>query len=79
MTSLHIVLDLPAVLNSPATSESGVITNPVAYYAEHVMPGVSIEVIAYSWAAVAIALLGGAFYFSIIRQLRRIPKNDDLI
>lgn len=78
MTALHIVLDLPAVLQTPAMSGSA-ITNPVAYFAENVMPGASVEVVAYSWSAIAIALLGMAFHQAIIRPLRQIPKNDDIV
>ncbi len=78
MTALHIVLDLPAVLQVPATS-GGAITNPVAYFAENVMPGVSVEMVAYSWSAIAIALLAAAFHFGILRPLRQIPNNDDIV
>ncbi|MCY4464846.1 MAG: M50 family metallopeptidase [Chloroflexi bacterium] len=78
MTALHIVLDLPAVLQTPATS-GGAITNPVAYFAEHVMPGLSVEAVAYSWSAIAIALLGMAFHLGIIRPLRQIPSNEDIV
>lgn len=78
MTGLHIVLDLPAVLSAPAYS-GDVITNPVAYFAENVVPGVSVEVVAFSWAAIAIALIGVAFHFSITKRLRQIPKNDDIV
>ena len=78
MTALHIVLDLPAVLQVPAES-GGAITNPVAYFAENVMPGVSVEMVAYSWSAIAIALLAVAFHFGILRPLRAIPSNDDIV
>lgn len=80
MTALHIVLDLPAVLQTPAMSADGTaITNPVAYFADYVMPGASLEAIAYSWSAIAIALLGAAFHRGIIRPLRQIPSNDDIV
>ncbi len=78
MTALHIVLDLAAVLQVPAMS-GNTITNPVAYFADHVMPGVSVAVVAYSWSAIAIALLGIAFHYAIIRPLRQIPNNDDIV
>ena len=78
MTGLHIALDLPAVISLP--SESGdVITNPVAYFAENVMPSLSVDVVALGWAAVAIVLMGVAFHFSITRRLKQIPKNDDIV
>lgn len=79
MTTLHIVLDLPAVLQTPAMSGDNMITNPVAYFADYVMPGASVEAVAYSWSAIAIALLGVAFHYAIIRPLRQIPKNDDIV
>ena len=78
MTACHILLDLPAVLQSPAVID-GSITNPVAYFSENVMPGVSVPVLAITWSAIAVALLGIAFYFSISRQLKQIPKNDDIV
>ncbi len=78
MTACHILLDLPAVLQSPAVID-GSITNPIAYFSENVMPGVSVPVLAFSWSAIAVALLGIAFYFSISRQLKQIPKNDDIV
>lgn len=78
MTACHILLDLPSVLSSPAYTED-MITNPVAYFAEFVMPSLSIQVVAYTWSAIAIALLGIAFYFSIPRQLKQIPANDDIV
>ena len=78
MTGLHLLLDLPAVLSSSALSE-GVITNPVAYFSENVLPGVSLSIIAFSWTAFAIVLMGIAFHFSITRRLKQIPKNDDIV
>ena len=78
MTAGHILLDLPTVLQSPAHTGE-MITNPVAYFSEYVMPGTSVQVIAISWSAIAIALLAGAFYLSIPRQLKQIPKNDDIL
>ena len=70
MTALHIVLDLPTVLNSAAMTE-GVITNPVAYFAENVMPGTSVSIIAFSWAGAAIVMLGISFYMSIVRPYKQ--------
>ena len=81
MTGLHILLDLPAALSSPSTVViDGVetITNPVAYFAENVIPALSVQAVAFSWAAIALALMGIAFHFSIVRRLRQIPKNDDI-
>lgn len=79
MVSLHIVLDLPAVLQNAAQAADGVITNPVAYFAENVLPGTAVATVAYSWAGIAIALLAVAFYFSIIAPFKKIPKNDDIV
>ncbi|MCY3833505.1 MAG: M50 family metallopeptidase [Chloroflexi bacterium] len=82
MTGLHIVLDLPQVLSAPASVVvDGVttITNPVAYFAENVTPRISVQVIAFSWAAIAIALMGVAIHFGITRRLKQIPKNDDIV
>ena len=78
MTGLHILLDLPLALSTPAYS-GDVITNPVAYFAEFATPGVSVQVVAFSWAAIAIALMGVAFHFGITRQMKQIPKNDDIV
>ena len=78
MVACHILLDLPSVLSAPAYS-GDIITNPVAYFSEIVMPGLSVPVIAFSWTAIAIVLVGIAFYFSITRQLKQIPKNDDIV
>ena len=79
MTGLHILLDLPTVLSSPAQLSDDVITNPVAYFAENVMPGASLTVIAFSWAAIALGLMAVAFHFGITRRLKKIPKNDDIV
>ena len=82
MVGLHIVLDLPQVLSTPASVEvDGVnwIINPVAYFSEHVTSGISVTVIAFSWAAIAIAMMGIAFHFSIVRRMKQIPKNDDIV
>ncbi|MCY3780603.1 MAG: M50 family metallopeptidase [Chloroflexi bacterium] len=79
MTALHIVLDLPYVLVAPARIEDGTIVNTVAEFATEVMPGISVPVIAYSWSAISILLVGIAFYFSIPRRLKDIPKNDDIL
>jgi len=78
MTGLHILLDLPLVLSTPAYT-GDVITNPVAYFSEFVMSGVSVQVVAISWAAIAIALMAIAFQFGITRRLKQIPKNDDIV
>lgn len=78
MTGLHILLDLPLVLSTPAYS-GDVITNPVAYFAENVTPALSVQVVAISWAAIAIALMGIAFHFGITRRMKQIPKNDDIV
>ena len=78
MTGLHILLDLPLVLSTPAYS-GDVITNPVAYFAENVIPALSVQVVAFSWAAIALVLMGIAFHFSIVRRMKQIPKNDDIV
>lgn len=82
MVGLHIVLDLPQVLSTPASVDvDGVvwIINPVAYFAENVTSGISVTVIAISWSVIAIALMGIAFHFSIVRRMKQIPKNDDIV
>ncbi len=82
MTGLHILLDLPHVLSAPASLETAAqltITNPVAYFAETVMPSLTVNSIAIAWSGIAIALMGVAFYFGITRQLKRIPKDDDIV
>ncbi len=78
MTACHILLDLPVILNSPAMVDDA-ITNPIAYFSENVMPALSIPVVALTWSAIAIAMLAAAFYLSISRQLKQIPKNDDIL
>ncbi len=78
MTGLHILLDLPLLLSTPAYT-GDVITNPVAYYAEFVMPALSTQVIGIFWTAIAIGLMGIAFQLGITRQLKQIPKNDDIV
>ena len=78
MTGLHILLDLPLVLSTPAYT-GDVITNPVAYFAENVMPAFSVDVVAIIWSAVAVALMGVAFHFGITRRMKQIPKNDDIV
>ena len=82
MTGLHILLDLPLALSTPASVVvDGVetITNPVAYFSEFVLPGFSVQVVAISWAAIAIALMGIALQFGITRRMKQIPKNDDIV
>ncbi len=78
-TTLHILLDLPYILQSPAMVADGMIVNPVAAFAESVMPGASVSLVAYSWTGISIALLGIAVYFSMIRPMKQIPKNDDIV
>ena len=78
MTALHIILDLQYVLNAPARDGDAII-NPVAAFAEEVLSNASVHSVASIWSAIAIALLGAAFHFSIIRPLRQIPKNDDIV
>ena len=77
MTACHILLDLPTILDSPAMID-GTVTNPVAYFTENVIKALSVTVVALTWSAIAVASLGIAFYLSISRQLRKIPKNDDI-
>ena len=81
MTALHVVLDLPYILSTRAhlTDEKNIIINPVAALVEEHLGGGSVSPIAGLWSAIAIALLAAAFYFSISRQLRQIPKNDDIV
>lgn len=79
MTALHVVLDLSYVLSAPARIDDVTIVNTVAAFAEEVMPALSVSVVAYSWSAIAIAMLGFAFYRSIPRQLKQIPDNDDIL
>ncbi len=81
MTALHIVLDLPYVLSAPARhpEDANTIVNAVAAFAEEVLGGASVSLIAYSWSAIAIGLFGFAFYRSIPRQLKQIPNNDDIV
>ncbi len=78
MIGLHILLDLPLLLSTPAYT-GDVITNPVAYYAEFVMPALSVQVIGIFWTAIAIGLMGIAFQLGITKQLKQIPKNDDIV
>lgn len=79
MVSLHIVLDLPAVLQNAAQTAAGTISNPVAYFAENVVPGAAVSIVAFSWAGIAIVLLAIAFHFSIVKPYKNIPKNDDIV
>lgn len=82
MIGLHILLDLQYVLSSPPTvviDSVETITNPVAYFAENVTPALSVQVVAISWAAIAVALMGIAFHFGISRRMKQIPKNDDIV
>jgi len=78
MTGLHILLDLPLVLSTPAYS-GNVIINPVAYFAENVTPALSVQIVGVIWTAIAIALMGAAFHFGISRRMKQIPKNDDIV
>jgi hypothetical protein len=78
MTALHIILDLQYVLNAPAR-DGDTIINPVAAFAGEVLSGASVQAVALIWSATAIALLGIAFHLSILRPLKQIPKNDDIV
>lgn len=78
MIALHVLLDLNYLLTAPARI-GDTITNPVAAFSESVMPGLSVPVIAITWAAVAIVLLGIAINYSLIKPLKQIPKNDDIV
>ena len=77
MIALHVLLDLNYLLNSPARS-GDTITNPAAAFAEEVMPNLSPAVVAFAWTAFAIAILGGAVYFSPIKSLRREIKDKGI-
>ena len=78
MTALHIILDLQYVLNASAR-DGNTIINPVAAFANEVLSGASVQSVALIWSAIAVALLGLAFHFSIVRPLKQIPKNDDIV
>ena len=81
-TALHVILDLRYLLSAPAKIESeGVTTimNPVAAFAESVMPGASVDVVALAWSLVALALTAAAIWFSMIKPYRQIPKDDDIV
>lgn len=77
MIALHVLLDLNYLLNAPAMSGDA-ITNPAAAFAEEVMPNLSPAVVAFTWTAFAIAILGGAVYFSLIKSLRREIKDKGI-
>ena len=77
MIALHVLLDLNYLLNAPAMTENA-ITNPAAAFAEEVMPNLSPAVVAFTWTAFAIAILGGAVYFSLIKSLRREIKDKGI-
>ncbi len=79
MTGLHIILDLPTVLSTPIYSGFDRITNPVAYFAANVMSGAPLQLVAFSWAGIAVALMAAALYLSVPRQLKKIPNNDDIV
>ena len=78
MTALHMMLDLSYILQNPATVD-GLIINPVAAFAEEVMPVAAVSHIAYLWSGIAIALLGISVYFSLFRPWKQIPSNDDIV
>lgn len=75
--ALHVLLDLNYLLNAPAMSGDA-ITNPAAAYAERVAPNLSPVVVALTWTAFAIAILGVAVYFSLIKSLRREAKDKGI-
>ena len=78
MMALHILLDLQHVLSTPARFDDTII-NPVAAFNEGVMPNASLQLVAYAWTTIAIGLLSVAAHFSLIRPLRQIPKDDDIV
>jgi len=78
MSACLILLDLPMILQAPAISD-GAIINPIAYLSEQVFTGLSVSVIAFGGVGIALVFLGGAFYFSILRPLKQIPENDDIL
>ncbi len=78
MIALHVVLDLSYLLSTPARI-GDTITNPVAAFSESVMPGLSVAIIAVAWSVIAIALMGIAIRYSLIKPLKQIPKNDDIV
>lgn len=77
MIALHVLLDLNYLLNAPAMSGSA-ITNPAAAFAERVAPGLSSAVVAIAWTVFAVAILGAAVYFSLIKSLRREVKDKGI-
>lgn len=81
MTALHIFLDLPYILSTPARhpDDANTIINPVAALVEDHLGGGSVAPIAGLWSAIAIAMLAAALFFGISRQLKRIPKNHDIV
>ena len=75
--ALHVLLDLNYLLNAPAMSGDA-ITNPAAAFAERVAPNLSTAVVAFSWTAIALVMLGVAVYFSLISSLRREAKDKGI-
>ena len=77
MIALHVLLDLNYLLNTPAR-DGNTIVNPAAAFAEEVAPGMAIAVVALTWTGVAVALLGAAVYFSLLKSLRREVKDKGI-
>ena len=48
-------------------------------FSESVMPALSVNVVAFAWAAISIVLLGAAAYAGIVRPMKQIRKNDDIV
>lgn len=78
MIALHVILDLSYILQAPAMIDGDII-NPVAAFSERVVPSASVTVVAYSWAALSVLVLGIAVYMSMLRPLKNIPRNDDIV
>jgi len=77
MTALNAVLDLVFLIrNSGIIMEArgGLIRNDAAAFTAEVMPFVPPVILALLWAALALAMIGAAVHFSLVRPFLREPK-----
>ena len=83
MTSLNAVLDVWMIVGQSDASR-GQVRNDAAAFATEFTPALPTSVVAFIWSAAAVAMLGAAIYFGMIKPLRQEiddtvtgkPKND---
>lgn len=76
MTSLNAVLDVWMLVGNSDASR-GAVRNDAAAFASEITPALPTPIVAFIWSGAAIAMLGFAVYFGMIKPLRQ--EIDDTV